>query len=212
MSDGVGGCRGARCCQDCINERTRSGPADRRTVFLAAHGDAVSVEAWPSFCPHRGAVGSKDWRWSPDSGPTAARECVRTCLWVRKKKGRKERTQVLEWVNVFFYCRFLSLNNFGSSQRWCHVKCWSAVDIFPLFLSVIFCQQSCNIVPLQKRITVKVLSCKPRSDFETMFGAAVIYCFKEKSTMSSFEPSWSYTWICCTWTFSFLHLLLSYYI
>ncbi len=51
----------------------------------------------------------------------------------------------------FFYCRFLSLNNFGSSQRWCHVKCWSAVDIFPLFLSVIFCQQSCNIVPLQKK-------------------------------------------------------------
>lgn len=48
-------------------------------------GDAGSAEAWPSFCPRRGARGSNDWCWSPDSGPAAAHVHVFVCACVCRR-------------------------------------------------------------------------------------------------------------------------------
>lgn len=99
MSDGTGGCRGARCCQDCINERVAQVSwTGGRCSWLRTATAALSRPGLVSALTGE----QEDPRTDADH-LTAAPVCACTCLCVRKKKAQKERTQVLEWVNVFFF-------------------------------------------------------------------------------------------------------------
>lgn len=109
MSDGAGGCRGARCCQDCINERAAQVPwTGGRCSWLRTATAALSRPGLVSAL-----TGEREDPRTDADHLTAApllRESVYARLCVRKKKDRKERTQVLEWVNVLFYFYFFQVS------------------------------------------------------------------------------------------------------